>query len=187
MKCFSPPRWMETILLLTLAPRDRESVPGDLHEEYAVRRPCSFGMLRANVWYARQVLSFMPHHMAAVAMRTPVPMLVSGLTALCGMWLGAMGLRLHHPGYGQGEVISIVIVAQAVLTVLALCFHPVTLLRRTAVAGALAIVWLAVKAATATLRGDHLEGYILLIAFFLLAQAGLTIQSLPEWHSNSTP
>ncbi len=181
MKNSSPPRWMESILLLTLSQRDRDSIAGDLHEEYRLVKLPRLGRLHANVWYARQVLSFLPHHLAAVFAQSPVLLLICGFTALCGLWLGAMGLRLKHAGYIEGEFISTIIVLQAVLTALALCFRSLRLLRRTALVGTLAIIWLAAKALIATFTGTHFEGYILLIALLLLVQAALTMRSLPDW------
>jgi hypothetical protein len=183
MKCLSPPRWMEAILLLTLPPRDRETVAGDLHEEFNALT-VQAGGLRADLWYARQVLSFLPHHVAAVFANSPALMLLCGFTASCGLWLGAMGLRLRHPGFVEGEMISLIIVLQAAITVIALCFRPVTSVRRTAVCGTLLLAWLAWKALIGTLRGAHLEGYILLIAILLLMQAGMTLRSVPKWRSN---
>jgi hypothetical protein len=52
-----PPRLAEALLRSLLRPADRESIPGDLIEEYrAVKRP-TLGAVRANVWYVKHVLS----------------------------------------------------------------------------------------------------------------------------------
>ena len=182
MKQSTAPGWMEAILLMILSPRDRESIAGDLHEEFQTTAVRS-GPLRAQLWYARQVLSFLPHHVAAVFASSPALVLLCGFTALCGIWLGAMGLRLRHPGYGEGELIAAIIVLQAAITTIALCFRPITLLRRSAVAGSLGLVWLGWKAMIGTLRNAHFEGYILLIAILLLVQSGMTLRCVPEWHS----
>ena len=51
----SPPQWGEPALRLFLKPEDRESVPGDLLEEYRlVVRPAR-GRLRADAWYVWQL------------------------------------------------------------------------------------------------------------------------------------
>ena len=53
-----PPQWAETLLLLLLKPKDRESVSGDLLEEYRdsiVPKPGP----AADRWYVRQVGSFL--------------------------------------------------------------------------------------------------------------------------------
>jgi hypothetical protein len=53
----NPPRWVEWLLQSVLRPSDRESISGDLLEEYReVRRP-ALGMARADRWYVKQVLS----------------------------------------------------------------------------------------------------------------------------------
>jgi hypothetical protein len=182
MKRSTAPCWMEPILLLTLPPRTRESVAGDLHEEFHARLLQS-GRLRANFWYARQVVSFLPHHAAAVFARSPALMMMCGFAGLCGLWLGAMGLRHPHPGLVESELISLIIVLQAAITIVALCYRPVTFVRRFSVCGTVGLAWLAWKALVGTLRGAHFEGYILLIAILLLVQAVLTMRSVPDWQS----
>jgi len=53
----SPPAWAEALLRAIVRPPDRESIPGDLMEEYrAVKHP-TLGALRANTWYVKHVLS----------------------------------------------------------------------------------------------------------------------------------
>ncbi|HEX3702860.1 MAG TPA: permease prefix domain 2-containing transporter [Vicinamibacterales bacterium] len=52
-----PPRWAEGLLLLLLKPADRESISGDLLEEYRAARRPALGALRANAWYIKHVLS----------------------------------------------------------------------------------------------------------------------------------
>ena len=53
----SPPRWTQVLLLSLLKPSDRESISGDLLEEYReVKRP-ALGAFRANAWYFKHVLS----------------------------------------------------------------------------------------------------------------------------------
>jgi hypothetical protein len=55
-----PPRWAEHLLRASLAPRDRDTIAGDLLEEYReVVRPTR-GRLGADFWYLRQVLSLIP-------------------------------------------------------------------------------------------------------------------------------
>lgn len=52
----SPPRWAECLLRHALKPRDRESILGDLLEEYREERFSNLGRRRANLWYIRQML-----------------------------------------------------------------------------------------------------------------------------------
>jgi len=72
----SPPRWAEAILRSIVRPLDRESISGDLLEEYrAVRHP-ALGAFRANAWYARHVLSVLWR------LIQPCALTVAGLTVL---------------------------------------------------------------------------------------------------------
>ena len=54
-----PPAWAESVLRALLPPRDRDTVTGDLLEEYVEVALPSRGSWRADVWYVRQVISFM--------------------------------------------------------------------------------------------------------------------------------
>jgi hypothetical protein len=53
----APPRFAHYILYLFLAKKDRESLPGDLEEEYLTVVLPAFGPRRAKVWYCTQVLA----------------------------------------------------------------------------------------------------------------------------------
>jgi hypothetical protein len=52
-----PPRWAEWLLRAILEPRDRDTIPGDLLEEYREVIVPTRGRFRANLWYLRQALS----------------------------------------------------------------------------------------------------------------------------------
>ncbi len=53
-----PPRWAGWILDLLLTPADRETVSGDLLEEYRDAKLPALGRRRANAWYVRHVLGY---------------------------------------------------------------------------------------------------------------------------------
>lgn len=53
----TPPSWLERLLLWLLTSRDRETISGDLLEEYREEQLPRFGRARANYWYARQLIS----------------------------------------------------------------------------------------------------------------------------------
>jgi hypothetical protein len=57
------PRWLEALLIRFLGPKDRDSVPGDLLEEYRDAVDAGTSRLRATYWYARQVLSILAIHL----------------------------------------------------------------------------------------------------------------------------
>ncbi len=173
MKSIDPPLWMERILRFLLQPRDRETICGDLFEEFREEKVPSLGRARAEVWYMRQVLSFFPQKFGWI------------LTGFClftmasGCWLGMMDLVLRHPGYAQQEWIAVLIVGQAAVTLAALYLRRLLLLRPLAMVGCAAIAWLAGRALWLAITGVNFEGYILLISLGLLAQAALTVLILP--------
>jgi hypothetical protein len=173
MKSIEPPRWMERTLKFLLQPRNRETICGDLYEEFREEKFPSLGRARAEVWYMRQVLSFIPQKFGFV------------LTAFClfttasGGWLGMMDIILHHPGYAQREWIAALIVGQAAVTLAALHLRSLAWLRPLALVGCAAIAWLAGHALWAAINGTNFEGYILLISLGLLVQAALTLMILP--------
>jgi hypothetical protein len=53
----NPPRWLQCLLLLILKRRDRQTVSGDLLEEYREVVFPERGALRGNLWYFKQTLS----------------------------------------------------------------------------------------------------------------------------------
>jgi hypothetical protein len=77
-----PPKWAESVLRSLSRPSDRESIPGDLLEEYrAVKRPAC-GATRADAWYVRQVFSTLwpltwPYALATIA-AAPIALPVKG-------------------------------------------------------------------------------------------------------------
>ena len=179
MKRDAPPYALDCLLRVLLSPRDRETVSGDLWEEYEAKL-LELGRFRARLWYGRQVLSIVPGRIEAVLVQGSALRLLCVCTALAGGWLGMMDLILRHPGYRSQLAIAATIVSQAALTLAALRFHRSVGLRAIAMAGSLALLWLAGIALKAMIGGAHLEGYILLIALALIAQAVLTVVTLPR-------
>ena len=53
-----PPRWAEAVLVSCLSPRDRQTVSGDLLEEYKARVHAGVARAAVDRWYIRQVLGF---------------------------------------------------------------------------------------------------------------------------------
>jgi hypothetical protein len=58
MTAKTPPRWAEAVLRAVLAPRDRDTVSGDLLEEYRMHVVPARGQRGADWWYLRQVAEF---------------------------------------------------------------------------------------------------------------------------------
>jgi predicted DNA repair protein MutK len=178
MKRNMPPYWMECVLELLLPSRDRETVAGDLREEFVEEKVPALGRFRASLWYLRQVVSFAPRRTAEIAFRGPLLALFCLFTGLAGGWLGVMGLLLGHRG--RGQPIAAAIVSQAVLTLAALHFDGNRVLRVLSMLGSLAMLWLGGSALRAALYGADFEGYVLLIALALIVQSVLTVFTLPR-------
>jgi len=84
-KLAAPPRWAEAILKSMLRPSDRESISGDLLEEYRAVRYPAYGRLRANAWYVKHVFSVLMHFMWPI-------LLAAALVGLLQV--------MHNRGYG---------------------------------------------------------------------------------------
>jgi hypothetical protein len=63
-----------------LRPADRESIAGDLLEEYRAARRPSLGALRANAWYIKHALSILWHLIRPYALLLVGPSIVLALT-----------------------------------------------------------------------------------------------------------
>ena len=57
----NPPKWVDAILRSLLKPADRDSISGDLLEEYRLAQRPSVGRVRASLWYCAHVLSVLWH------------------------------------------------------------------------------------------------------------------------------
>ena len=187
MKSTLPPSWLEHMLRLFLSPRDRETISGDLLETYREEKLPANGRRRANVWYARQVLSLAPRAVLLNAPIRPALGLLCSFTALCGLWLGFMDVYLRHPNIAWHEAIAGTIVGQALLTMAGLRFRRSRGLRVAISAGCVAILWLSFVAVHGVLTSSDFEGYILLIGLLLMVQVCLTLlmflQSAGPWQA----
>ncbi|HEY5056900.1 MAG TPA: permease prefix domain 2-containing transporter [Acidobacteriaceae bacterium] len=173
----NPPAWMERLLRMLLPAYNRETIAGDLREEFHERAE-SRGAGPAKLWYLRQTISFAPRGLRTVFSDGPTLILLCAFTGLCGLWLGAMDLRLRHPGYAGQLGIAGSIVSQALVTIAALHLR-YKALRYLAMMGCVTMFWLSGKAFVGVLRGYDFEGYILLIAVLLAVQSALTLFTLP--------
>ena len=106
-----------------------------------------------------------------------------GFTVAACLWLSVMFVVLHRPGFERGLVMSLMFVAQSLLT-LAVVNHRVAApaWRILAAAGAAGIVWAGGNAIAQTLNSQHFEGFALLIGAALVLQGLLTAQDLITTH-----
>lgn len=198
----SPPRWAETLLIDLLKPRDSETIPGDLLEEYREERLPALGRARADFWYIRQVISI-----ASVQTFEGGPMR-STLLCLCCFtlaataWLGVMETVLHHPGFALRIFCAVLLAGQSMATILFLTlrgrgrpsdFESVQLrpdpvmfaifrghgrLHILLIVGGALILVFGISAVVSILKASHFEGYALLIGAALVVQGALTIVTL---------
>ena len=56
--CVPPPSWAQSLVGLSVAPRNRDGIVGDLLEEYREVQVPQRGQAGADVWYIRQALLF---------------------------------------------------------------------------------------------------------------------------------
>lgn len=171
-----PPVWMEHLLRMFLSAHNRETVAGDLREEFHDRAERRGGAAGAKLWYLRQTISFAPRRVSLALGNGPALPLLCAFTGLCGLWLGAMDLRLGHPA--SQVAIAASILSQALITIAALRLR-YKILRSLSLIGCIGMLWLSAKALVGVLHGNDFEGYILLIALLLAVQSALTIVTLP--------
>jgi hypothetical protein len=167
-----------------LRPRDRDTISGDLLEIYVEEKLPELGPFRANLWYARQLLSILPHRILSTLggslMRALKPLWTAAsiFLVLACSWSAVMELILKHPGFMIRAGVCALIVFYAALCIgLTLAYNriPSTPLRYGLSLFALATLVFGVSALATILRSPHFEGYIFLMALGLIAQSLLTL------------
>jgi hypothetical protein len=171
----SPPRWLERILQCCLLPRDRETISGDLLEEYREEQAPRLGAMRANLWYLRQSISFLSVRSFGGPPMKAALTWTSVFTAAAGVWLGVMENILKHAGYGGRTAIAACIAIQALATLLLLLIDGRLLFRGLVLAGAVGIAILGSAAIKRILDAPHFEGFVLVIGLALIVQCLLTL------------
>jgi hypothetical protein len=169
----APPKWLERILLWSLPVRDRETISGDLLEEYREEQLPRLGTLRANVWYLRQSVSFVSvHSVGGPPMKTALTCM-SVFTAVAGVWLAVMENVLKHAGYAERSAIAACIVIQGLATLFWLVRDGGTIFRALILAGAAGVMLLGASAVKRILAAPHFEGFVLLIGSALVVEGVL--------------
>jgi hypothetical protein len=169
----APPKWLERILLWCLSARDRETISGDLLEEYREEQVPRLGSMRANLWYLRQSISFVSVRSVGGAPMKTALTCVSVFTAVAGVWLGVMENILKHTGYAERTAIAACIVIQGLATLLWLLRDGGTIFRLLILAGAAGVVILGASAVKRILAAPHFEGFVLLIGSALIVEGAL--------------
>jgi hypothetical protein len=171
----APPRWLERLLLWCLPERDRETISGDLLEEYREIQLPRGGPMRANIWYLRQFLGFLAvRSFGGSAMRASLTWLCVG-TVLAGAWLAVMENILRHPGYAARSVVAACIVIQGLATMLFLMWQGRPLFRIIVLVAAGGVAVLGVSAVARILNSAHFEGFVLIVGIALVMQGTMAL------------
>jgi predicted DNA repair protein MutK len=173
-----PLAWLERTLLLFLNARDRETISGDLLEEYREEQLPRLGYVRANFWYLRQIVSIASIQILGGPLLKRVLILLSLFVMAAGAWLGAMENILRHDGYRDRSVIAVCIAMQGLATLLCVLLNGGRAVRNLVTIGSAAILWLGGSAMIKTLRARHFEGFVLVIGLALVLQGVLTLATL---------
>ena len=98
----------------------------------------------------------------------------SCLLILAGSWFAIMELLLRHPGFAMRAIIAVLIVQYALLCLRYDRTHAAPLRPVLSICTLITLA-LGAYAIFADIRASHFEGYIVLIAFALIAQSLLTL------------
>lgn len=187
MSMQSPPRLLERALLLFLTARDRETISGDLLEDYREERLPRLGPLRANLWYLRQSLSLASVRIIGGPHVNQMLIAISCFTTAAAVWLAVMENILKHPGYPQRTAIAACIALQSLATLLFFFVKGRSIFRAIVLAGALGIGILGASVLANTLQAAHFEGYSLIISVALMLQAALTLLAMSSFPPFPSP
>ncbi len=182
----APPRWLERMLLLFLSDRDRETISGDLLEEYREERLPGLGPIWANVWYLRQSISFASIQIKGGPHVKQLLMLMCVFTAAAAVWLAVMENILKHNGYAARTAIAACIALQGLSTMLFSMLGGRAIFRALVIAGGAGVGLLGALVIRRVLQAQHFEGYALVIALALIVQGVLTLVVLLQAHSGKT-
>jgi hypothetical protein len=173
-----PPKWAEFLLKRLLPVRDRETVTGDLHEDYAEFLMPQFGRLRANLWYLHQISSIAGRCIGEGGTMTKLLSLTSAVTLLCGCWLAFMECLLRHPGFQTHAAVALLIAAAGLATLLVRLLHLGVRSERWLWAAAAALICLGVFSFLRNARAVHFEGFVFVISIVLVLQGLLMLVTL---------
>ena len=105
-----PPRWAEAVVRWFLSPRDRDTITGDLLEEYREVAVPTWGHARATVWYLGQGVSLMTHSKLAME---------SAWVAVGGVMLLTLMFLLNRSHLGPPGPLYLAVLVAVVLGVTA--------------------------------------------------------------------
>ncbi len=195
----APPPWAEQLLESLLPVRDRQTITGDLREEYLEAILPTTRPLRADLWYLRQLASIASRSLAShfftsrsLAMHGILltPLLLASLwTSICGVWLATMESILQHPGYPTRIAIALGVALIGLATILSRFLHLSTRGERWLWIAAVALIALGGYAFVNNLLTSHFEGFVFLLSLSFILQGFLMLAALgwPRAGASSTP
>jgi hypothetical protein len=173
-----PPLWAESILMHLLKPCDRETISGDLLEEYREERFSKLGRTCANIWYIRQILSIASFQALAGDSRKRSLICLCFFTLALSACLGFMENIQRHPGFQMRICWVIILAAASFITILYLVLPGYRLLRILVSLGAVATLNPGMCAIVELFIAARFDGYVLLIPAALILQLALAILTL---------
>lgn len=173
----TPPRWAEILLEQLLAARDQEAVAGDLREEYVESIAPQRGRLSADLWYLRQVSSFLPKLLFQGGPMKKTLLCISFFTFTSACWLTVMEIVLRHTGYLLRIGASICIALISLATIFMLIANSRVRSERWLWVGAVVLIGIGGQAFFRNARAAHFEGFVFLISTALLLQGALMLLS----------
>ncbi len=166
---------LEFVLRWCLTERDRETISGDLLEEYREAMLPQFGHLRANLWYMRQLISFFAVRSFGGPTSRAFLTWTSTFTALAGVWLAVMENVLKHPGHTERSALAAFIVIEALATVLLLICLRLANFKVIVELSAVAVGLVGAAALIRIINAPHFEGFVFLIGSALIVQGAMAI------------
>jgi hypothetical protein len=173
-----PPRWAESLLERLIHIRERDSIVGDLREEFIESVLPSRGPIRARIWYVRQLVSFAPWFIEEGLPMRKVLLLVSMSTLACGCWLAFMEMLLRHPGSAERIGVALTIALICAATILVRMLHVGFRGERWLWAGAAALIVYGAQAFFRNAQSMHFEGFVFIISLLLVLQGVLMLTTL---------
>ncbi|MHB8734886.1 MAG: hypothetical protein ACYC6M_06245 [Terriglobales bacterium] len=170
-----PPRWLQSALRYVLPARDRETIAGDLLEEYREEQAPRLGLVGANLWYLRQLVSLAVTQLSGGLAVKKALVALSLFIVGAGVWLALMENVLRHAGYPARTLVAAGIAVQGVATLVFLLLSGRVIFRVLVMLGAAAFLVLGGSAIVRVLRAPHFEGFVLLIGLALVVQGALTL------------
>jgi hypothetical protein len=174
----TPPRWAEALLERLIPIRERDSIVGDLREEFIESVLPRRGRIYARFWYVRQLVSFVPWFIEEGLLMGKVLLVVSMSTLACACWLAFMEMLLRHPGYAERIGVALTIALICAATIFVRMLHVGFRGERWLWAGAAVLIVYGAQAFFRNARAMHFEGFVFIISLLLMLQGVLMLTTL---------